>query len=414
MLPAIPISRSPGLVVAASVLVAAATLAMPGDRATAGASCFGQAPTQQGTAGPDVLVGTPGPDVLVGRGGPDRLVGLSGADRLCGGAGTDRLEGRLGGDRLAGGAEDDTLVGGSGINLLQGGSGSDACFQGADGRTTDCAPTIAAGGDIACSPNDDDYNGGNGTATRCRMRWVSDLMVGSELAAVLAVGDEQYPRGELEHFQASYDPTWGRVKAITHPVPGNHEYGTPGAAGYFSYFGTAAGDPSEGYYSVDVGSWHLVALNSGDCYGAVPCGVGSAQEQWLRADLAADDAACTLAFAHHPRFSSGLYGGFSRVRPFWRALYEDGAELFVAGHDHDYERFAPQAPGGDADPAGIREFVVGTGGASLRTFQEVQPNSEERLLRFGVLELSLQESAYTWAFISEDGRLRDFGSAACH
>jgi len=169
------------------------------------------------------------------------------------------------------------------------------------------SPVVAAVGDIACDPANPSYNGGDGTATACRMKATSDLLVGGGWSAVLLLGDNQYEDGALARYQASYDPTWGRVKGLTYPAPGNHEYGTPGAAGYFAYFGAAAGDPARGYYSFDLGAWHLVVLNS-NCAAVSGCGPGSAQEQWLAADLAAHPGRCTLAYWHHPRFSSGQHG----------------------------------------------------------------------------------------------------------
>ncbi len=182
---------------------------------------------------------------------------------------------------------------------------------------------------------------------------------------VAVLGDTAYENGTPDEFARCYEPTWGRHKARTRPAVGNHEYGTPGAAGYFAYFGAAAGEAGKGWYSYDLGAWHVVALNS-NC-SLVGCQAGSEQEQWLRADLAANGARCTVAYMHHPRFSSGnVHGGSSAVDPLWRALEADGAELVLAGHDHDYERFAPQTASGALDvERGVRQFVVGTGGRPL-------------------------------------------------
>ena len=215
------------------------------------------------------------------------------------------------------------------------------------------------------------------------------------------------------------------MKAITRPAPGNHEYQTGGgtncdtsgnAAGYYGYFGPAAGDPAKGYYSYDLGDWHLVALNS-ECGKAQGCGAGSPQEQWLRADLAAHEHACTLAYWHRPLFSSGEHRGFADVRPLWQALYDAGADVVLSGHDHDYERFAPQTAAGAADAArGIRLFVVGTGGRHLRAFGATAANSQVRdSTSFGVLRLTLRPTSYDWQFVPAAGSaFTDSGSTACH
>ena len=274
---------------------------------------------------------------------------------------------------------------------------------------------IAVAGDIACANTDASYNGGNGTATACRQKATSNLLVGGGYAAVLALGDNQYNSGSLSQFQAVYDPTWGRVKSITHPAVGNHEYGTSNASGYFSYFGASAGDPSKGYYSFDVGSWHLIALNS-NCT-IVACMAGSAQETWLRNDLAAHSNLCTLAFDHHARWSSGHDGDNTFMQPMWQDLYNANAELFLSGHSHDYERFAPQnATGGLDNARGIRQFVVGTGGAFFTGFGSAHPNSQVRNNNtFGILKLTLRSTGYDWQFVPEAGKtFTDSGSTACH
>jgi acid phosphatase type 7 len=277
-------------------------------------------------------------------------------------------------------------------------------------------PIIAAAGDIACDPADASFNGGQGTASACRMKATSDLMLGLGLTAVLTLGDNQYENGTLAKYQASYDPSWGRLNAIVRPVPGNHEYLTAGAAGYFSYFGAAAGDPAQGYFSYDLGSWHLIALNS-NCAAVGGCGAGSPQEQWLAADLAAHAGTCTLAYWHHPRFSSGPHGNDATSDAFWQTLYGAGADVVLNGHDHVYERFAPQSPAGAADPAqGIRQFTVGTGGKNLTGISVVRPNSEVRnASAFGVLEMTLHPNGYTWRFLSASGgAVLDQGASLCH
>ncbi|MBX6341588.1 MAG: metallophosphoesterase, partial [Thermomicrobiaceae bacterium] len=278
------------------------------------------------------------------------------------------------------------------------------------------APVIAAVGDIACSVSDEDDEGEGGTGSACHMQTTSDLVVDRGFAAILALGDLQYESGKLSDFEQSYDRTWGRVKAITHPVPGNHEYGTRGAAGYFSYFGPAAGDPGRGYYSFDVGAWHLIALNS-NCQRVGGCAPGSPQEEWLRADLAAHPTRCTLAYWHHPRFSSGQHGNNEQVDALWQDLYRAGAEIVLAGHDHDYERLAPMDAQGNRDDArGIREFVVGTGGKNHYGFERILPTSEVRNAdAFGVLTLTLHPTGYEWKFVAEPGSsFSDAGSGVCH
>src|ERR1700720_1140414 len=192
---------------------------------------------------------------------------------------------------------------------------------------------------------------------------------------VMVPGDLAYPDGSKENFQC-YDKTWGRVKSRTRPSPGNHEFHAAGATPYFDYFGSAAGDPKNGYYSYELGTWHIIVLNS-ECKDVGGCDAGSRQEKGLRADLAAHPAVCTLAYWHKPLFSSGgAHGNELTVKPLWQALYDANADVVVNGHDHDYERFAPQTPDGTADPArGIREFVVGTGGKNHRPSRPTKPNS---------------------------------------
>jgi hypothetical protein len=274
---------------------------------------------------------------------------------------------------------------------------------------------IAAAGDIACDPGSRRFGNGLGTGFDCRQRATSDLLVGGGYEAVLALGDIQYEVGAVDAFEASYDASWGRVKSVTRPVPGNHEYHTAGAAGYFEYFGAGAGDPTKGYYSYELGNWHVVALNS-NCEAIGGCDAGSAQERWLRADLAAHPSRCTLAYWHHPRYSSGRHGSDSSYVAFWQALVDADADLVLVGHDHDYERFAPQDAGGRRDlERGIREFVVGTGGKNLRPFTRVSPNSEARdATSLGVLELTLGADAYEWRFRAAVGSFTDSGSASCH
>jgi acid phosphatase type 7 len=275
-------------------------------------------------------------------------------------------------------------------------------------------PVIGAAGDVACDPTSSSFNGGNGTASNCRQKAVSDVMLNSRLTTVLVLGDVQYEDGTLTKYQQSYDPSWGRMKGITRPAVGNHEYLTAGASGYFQYFGTAAGDRTKGYYSYNVGAWHIIALNS-NCSQVGGCGAGSPQEQWLRADLAANPTMCTIAYFHHPRFSSGQHGSSTAYDAFWRAFYAAGVEIVLNGHDHIYERFAPQSPTAAADPRGIQQFTVGTGGKNHTTVVAVQPNSVVRNTdTYGFLKLTLHASSYDWQFVPEPGKtFTDSGTRNC-
>ncbi len=233
---------------------------------------------------------------------------------------------------------------------------------------------------------------------------------------VFTTGDNVYEDGTAAEFQNCYEPSWGRHKARTRPAAGNHDYHTSGASDYFEYFGTVAGDPDEGYYSYDLGDWHIIVLNS-KC-SKVPCDAGSPQEEWLRADLEANATACTAAYWHKPRFSSGSqHGGSTSFIAFWEALYDYDVELVMNGHEHNYERFAPQTADGTADPdRGIRQFVVGTGGSSHTGFGPPVPNSQVRNDdTFGVLKLTLGPTSYEWEFVPESGgTFTDTGSESCH
>jgi len=286
-------------------------------------------------------------------------------------------------------------------------------------------PVIAAAGDIACDPTSSSFNNGNGTSGSCRQKSTSDLLVNAGLAAVLPLGDIQYYCGGYEAFLQSYDLSWGRVKSITRPVVGNHEYLTAGgtgctidndgAAGYFNYFGPLAGNPSQGYYSYDIGTWHLIALNS-NCSHAGGCSSSTPQGKWLAADLAAHSNYCTLAYWHIPLFSSGGRAA-SNTRSLWQTLYNYDVDVVLTGHDHIYERFAPQTADGILDTArGIREFVVGTGGANHTSITTIAANSEVRNTNtYGVLKLTLHPTNYDWQFVPEAGKtFTDSGTASCH
>ena len=234
---------------------------------------------------------------------------------------------------------------------------------------------------------------------------------------VFLAGDTAYQRGSPEEFDRCYHPTWGRHRERTRfPAVGNHEYGTPGAAGYLEYFGAAARPEGTTWYSGELGEWQVIVLDS-DCGEIGGCGEGSAQLEWLRAELAASDARCTVAIWHHPRFSSGQHGNTEAVDEIWRELHRAGVEIALTGHDHNYERFAPLDADGRPDTAaGIRQFVVGTGGAPLREFKTVQPHSEVReSATYGVLRLELRPDDYEWDFVSANVTgFSDSGSGTCH
>lgn len=302
------------------------------------------------------------------------------------------------------------------LTLLIAGVGRSSVPAQAEGGKT---YTVMAAGDIACSPTFSHFNGGKGDEDRCQEMATSDLLVAVRPDAVLPLGDNQYEDATLDEHLASYDPSWGRLKAVTYPVTGNHEYVTPGAAGYFAYFGAVAAPDHGGYYSFDIGDWHFIALNS-NCEFVGGCYAGSMQERWLLADLAAHRNACTVAYWHYPRFTSGTNGNHPEMGTFWDDLYAEGADIVLNGHDHGYERFAPQAPTQQADPdRGIREFVVGTGGRSHTNWLDIQPNSQVHDGKtFGVLKLTLHASSYDWQFIPDtqagNGHFTEKGTGTCH
>jgi acid phosphatase type 7 len=264
-------------------------------------------------------------------------------------------------------------------------------------------PVVAAAGDIAdCASEEDD---------------ATAKLLGDINGTIITLGDNAYEDGTSEEFADCYGPTWGRFKDRTRPSSGNHDYQTAGAKGYFGYFGESAGERGEGYYSYDLGRWHLVALNS-NCQDIGGCGVNSPQGRWLRHDLADNQSRCTLAYFHHPLFSSGKYSpGISEVKPLWEILYSAGADVVLNGHDHNYQRFAPQDPDGKADPGrGIREFVVGTGGGSHYAGHRAIATSQVfDGATFGVLRLTLGPDSYDWEFVPvPGGRFTDRGTGVCH
>jgi 3',5'-cyclic AMP phosphodiesterase CpdA len=305
-----------------------------------------------------------------------------------------------------------------------------AVYAGVGGAATitvQPAPLLMAAGDVAkCQPT---------LPAPASGEWTAKLFDAEPTATIAMIGDGTYEEGTLVQYTTCYDLSWGRHKARTKPVPGNHEYRTAGAAGYFDYFGAAAGDRTKGYYSYDLGAWHIVALNSNPP--DVSFSATSPQITWLKADLAASTAKCTLLYFHHPLFTSGAehHSEGARSQPAWVAAHAAKVDVILGAHDHNYERFARQNPQGALDPVnGIREFVVGTGGYDLMGMHTtIHPNSEVRIpdvadaaltsdqrkaLKSGVLKLELREKSYRWWFIQADGTAQgtvlDSGSAECH
>ncbi|MGW0737502.1 metallophosphoesterase family protein [Streptomyces sp. NPDC002851] len=263
--------------------------------------------------------------------------------------------------------------------------------------------TAVAAGDIAEQCTADDSG--------CAHPKTADLVKQIDPAFVLTMGDNQYDDARLQDFESYYDTTWGTFKEKTHPVPGNHEtYDPDGAlAGYRSYFGDIAYPDGKSYYSYDQDNWHFIALDSNSF---------DDQEQldWLAADLKANSKKCVAAYWHHPLFSSGEHGNDPVSRPVWKLLHDAKAELVLGGHDHHYERFAPQDPDGNADPNGIVELLAGTGGASPYKIEEVQPNSEKQITdTYGVVQLDFADNGFSWKFLGADGQTEDTSpSYDCH
>ena len=287
---------------------------------------------------------------------------------------------------------------------------------------------VAVGGDVACGTTEANYNGGAGTATACHMQQTSALVLSMAPQQAWALGDLQYNSGSLADFNVSYHNSWGRFRNITNPVVGNHEYGTGGAAGYFTYFGNAATPRQpgctancEGYYSFDVSvgtaKWHIAVINS-ECTrigGGVGCAVGSPQHDWLAADLTSNDStACTAVLSHRPRWSSNSFAS-PDIQPLVDLMGAHRVDLLLTGHAHSYERFAPQNAAGQADPNGIREIIVGTGGRDSQGFGTVAPNSLVRKNQiFGVMKLTLRPTGYDWAFVPDPATpFADSGSGSC-
>jgi hypothetical protein len=274
-------------------------------------------------------------------------------------------------------------------------------------------------GDIACPAGD--------TTHSCKQSTTEAIARKQNPNAVFVLGDNQYDDGSLSEYDGAgaYNSTWGFFNPIVHPVPGNHEYGTAGAAGYFGYFGPSIANPdgTSGYYSLNLGNWHIVALNSNctdqGCGDALDGGTTSTQLAWLKKDLADERAAnpnaCVLAMWHHPLFSAGWTLGVPNVAPLYNALYGAHADVVLNGHDHLYERFAQIDGAGNATPAGVREFVVGTGGESLNGLGSPRPATLQAwdTSDFGVLALTLHASSYTWKFVTSNA-VTDSGTTACH
>jgi hypothetical protein len=272
---------------------------------------------------------------------------------------------------------------------------SPACSALTDPSNVDSAAVFTGAGDIG-------WCGSAGPEATARLL---DSIGGT----VFTTGDNAYPSGTVQDFANCYEPSWGRHRGRTRPTPGNHDYESPGAAPYFSYFGGNAGQSGIGYYGFSLGAWYIIALNSN-----IPMTAGSPQHDWLRAGLAAHRTTCALAYWHHPLFSSGPHGNNPRSLDVWLALDELGVDVVLNGHDHLYERFAPQTAFGASDPGGIRQFTVGTGGAPLYDFVTARPNSETRLnSSFGVLRLTLREASYDWEHLTTQGSIGDSGTAAC-
>jgi hypothetical protein len=291
------------------------------------------------------------------------------------------------------------------------------CTSVSDTDETDPPPppadenVIAAAGDIVCDPTSSSFRGTDPTV--CQHRATAALLAGADV--ILPLGDLQYPNGSLAAFTDGYDPSWGQLSANTYPVPGNHEYSTGVAQGYFDYWtskGRPTGVAGTGYHSFDLGSWHVVALNS-QC-SVVPCAEASLQNDFLEQDLASTMKSCIVAYWHHPYFNSGTVHGSampSGVKAFWVDLYAAGADVILNGHEHNYQRYAKQDPSGQAAERGIREFIVGTGGKSHYGFLEVKDANYEfgNETDFGVLRLHLAQTSYSWEFVAVNGTVLDSG-----
>lgn len=288
-------------------------------------------------------------------------------------------------------------------------SGSSAASQ---------APSASSAPSVAPSPAGDPVLVGAGDIADCASDGdeATAALLDGIAGTVFTAGDNAYPIGSSQTYRDCFRPSWGRHLDRIRPAPGNHDWESGALTAYRDYFGEAAsnsdGDP---WYAYDLGTWQVIVLDS-DCSRVDGCGPESRQGRWLAATLAASDARCALALFHHPRFSSGEHGNDTTVDPLWRALYASGADVIVNGHDHDYERFAPQDPDGTEDrERGIRQFVIGTGGVKLRGFRDPVANSELRAsISHGLLGFTLRDGGYDWRFIPTRGDFSDRGTANCH
>jgi 3',5'-cyclic AMP phosphodiesterase CpdA len=293
---------------------------------------------------------------------------------------------------------------GLGMAAVLGGGGSEGGGSEASGGKS--AMLLAAGDIAEC-----DHQGDEATA---------EILAQYPDATIATLGDNAYQEGTDEQFKSCYDASWGKFKDRTMPATGNHDESTKNAQGYWDYFGDRGGPYDKYYYSYDLGSWHLVVLNS-DCWRVDGCAIDDPQAEWLRNDLEKNPALCTIAYWHRPPFSSGRYGGpgeTGRVRPLWQVLNEEGVDILLTGHEHSYERFAPMNTAGERDDkGGVRLFVVGTGGGNLRPFENPPlPTTEVRDDEtWGVLKLDLGEGRYSWKFLPVAGStFSDSGSGTCH
>jgi hypothetical protein len=289
-------------------------------------------------------------------------------------------------------------------------------------------PVIAAVGDMACDTSDPGFNAGTGSSSKCAEQRTSDaVLADSSIDQVLGLGDYQYDCGDVADYQASYDPTWGRLDPQMDPVVGNHEYktgndvyghacptGNSTAANYFTHFGAAAHQATLGHFSTDIGAWHIIALNS-NCSKGGGCSATSAQTTWLKSDLASHTNQCTLAYWHHPYFTGGKKGINSSYAAWWNALYAAHADVVLNGHVHNYQRFASLNPSGVADSAnGITEYIVGTGGEALVSVAAAAlPHPVASAKTFGFLRMTLSSGGWQAAFVNSSGTVLDTSSGTC-